>query len=229
MLFIFWNNVTHWKSHICWCVSAVSGLCWHTKAPSAWVAEVAATFVFGRAESGNFKGAMAPDGLVCKPGVMEISVYSQSYWMRHTHRSICDYHTMGLILLKILKFMIYFLNLSVKICHSSCHHDCLILHPLLLSVELNERSSLQRQSSHSPWTEWSRFHQENPSNWIVTFLCKWDETPTFLTLKKIKNKRRLMRSPCCLCMPPYFFVLYAVRIVSKRLTISPCCLSLCPL
>jgi hypothetical protein len=32
-----------------------------------------------------------------------------------------------------------------------------------------------------------------------------------------KNKRRLMRSPCCLyvCVSPFFFAFYAVRVVSK--------------
>jgi hypothetical protein len=41
--------------------------------------------------------------------------------------------------------------------------------PWLLSVGRNERSSLQRQSSHYPWTEGSyhRFHQEYRIGWIL--------------------------------------------------------------
>jgi hypothetical protein len=50
--------------------------------------------------------------------------------------------------------------------------------PWLLFVRSNERYTLQRQSSHSPWTErgYHKFHQEHPSDWIVTCLCKQDKT-----------------------------------------------------
>lgn len=46
--------------------------------------------------------------------------------------------------------------------------------PWLLSLGINERCSLQRQSSHFPWTEGSycKFNLENVSSWIAACLRK---------------------------------------------------------
>jgi hypothetical protein len=58
------------------------------------------------------------------------------------------------------------------------HHVARSYTPWLLSVGSNDESSLERQSSHSPWTEGSfrKFNQEDTSDWIVACVCKQDKT-----------------------------------------------------
>jgi hypothetical protein len=54
--------------------------------------------------------------------------------------------------------------------------------------------------------------------WVVEFFIFLTYFPYFE-----KNKRRLVRSPCCLCHPLIFFVFYAVHVISgesKQLVLS---------
>lgn len=64
--------------------------------------------------------------------------------------------------------------------------------PWLVSVGINERRSLQRQSSHSLWTEGSHrtLHEKHPFDWIVACLCKQGKM-------RVYKHARTIFSICC--------------------------------
>jgi hypothetical protein len=59
--------------------------------------------------------------------------------------------------------------------------------PWLVSMDSNEKPSLQKQSPHLPWIEVSQrgFHQEHPCNWTVACLCKQDKMCRCVSVSKL--------------------------------------------